>query len=98
MSRKSENYNGWTNHATWCVNLWLSNDESSYRHWQRATRGEKAIGGRKYQIVNRLAERLENELSEECKNSNGHGMWQEISADELSLVNWREIARDLLEE
>src|ERR1051326_7698033 len=24
-------YNGWKNHATWCVNLHLSNDEPLYR-------------------------------------------------------------------
>lgn len=25
-----QGYNGWTNHATWCVNLWLSNDQGTY--------------------------------------------------------------------
>lgn len=24
-------YNGWTNYETWCVHLWLSNEEGSYR-------------------------------------------------------------------
>ena len=23
-------YNGWTNYETWCVHLWLSNEEGSY--------------------------------------------------------------------
>jgi len=27
-------YNGWTNHATWAVNLWVLNDESTYREWR----------------------------------------------------------------
>jgi hypothetical protein len=24
---KDDTYNGWTNYETWCVNLWLDNDE-----------------------------------------------------------------------
>ena len=26
-----DGYQGWTNYATWCVHLWLSNEEPSYR-------------------------------------------------------------------
>ena len=27
----AESYNGWANYPTWCVNLWLSNEEGLYR-------------------------------------------------------------------
>jgi len=30
MGRLKLSYNGWENHATWCVNLWLSNVEWAY--------------------------------------------------------------------
>ncbi len=25
-----QGYNGWSNYETWCANLWLTNDESTY--------------------------------------------------------------------
>ena len=31
---KNERYNGWANYETWCVHLWLSNEEGSYRYWR----------------------------------------------------------------
>jgi len=31
---KDERYNGWANYETWCVHLWLSNEEGSYRYWR----------------------------------------------------------------
>ena len=34
MSSDTKTYNGWTNYETWCVHLWLSNDEGTYRYWR----------------------------------------------------------------
>jgi len=38
---QTETYNGWKNHATWCVNLHLSNDEPLYR--EALARTEEAV-------------------------------------------------------
>lgn len=31
MNANENSYQGWANYPTWCVNLWLSNDEPLYR-------------------------------------------------------------------
>ena len=34
MSNDDTRYNGWANYETWCVHLWLSNEEGTYRYWR----------------------------------------------------------------
>lgn len=34
----NSNYNGWTNYATWNVNLWLTNEEGSYSYMMEQAR------------------------------------------------------------
>jgi len=50
-----QGYNGWTNYETWCVNLWLTNDQGLYnlmlqlptasaiKNWREQT-GETSFG------------------------------------------------------
>jgi hypothetical protein len=33
-SDETKRYNGWSNYETWCVHLWLTNEEGSYRYWR----------------------------------------------------------------
>lgn len=30
---EDKQYNGWTNYATWSVNLWIDNDEGTQNYW-----------------------------------------------------------------
>lgn len=31
---KLEEYNGWDNYYSWCINLWITNSESTYNHFK----------------------------------------------------------------
>jgi hypothetical protein len=36
-------YNGWTNYETWNVNLWIDNDEGTYRAKREYIRGLECV-------------------------------------------------------
>lgn len=69
-------YNGWTNYETWCVALWLGNDEGSYNYWREQARdvwdeaADPAERNRYFKQTQeefakyKLAERLKDELRE----------------------------------
>jgi len=43
-TQAQEKYNGWTNWDTWAANLWLNNDEWTYRFaWSCRNRDDKFL-------------------------------------------------------
>lgn len=42
MRQNDSTYNGWANHETWAVHLWLSNDEGSYYAAREAATSDTA--------------------------------------------------------
>lgn len=95
-------YNGWTNYETWAVNLWLSNDESSYNGvlrlademWEDAE-FEDGPFTRKEHAARLLSDQLKTDVD------NGSpiqtGMYADLLKAALSEVNWYEIAERYLE-
>lgn len=75
-------YNGWTNYETWCVNLWLTNDQASYFTICSLPDAE-AIKD----YVDQL--RCYEEVS---------GMFADLLTSALQSVNWHEIYDGLHEE
>jgi hypothetical protein len=95
-------YNGWHNYETWCVNLWLDNEESSYRYWrsmaEEAWEAAEARGSytKKESAVKALAETLCQEYTDNMPVSDG--VYGDVLQAAFSEVDWQEIATALLEE
>ena len=84
-----EGYNGWKNYETWCVNLWLTNDEwaeselrmlsqiSGVSVGHRADRVEEMVNEMRYAV-------LQGEAS----------MFTDLLNGALGSVDWREIVEN----
>ena len=84
----SEEYNGWTNHSTWLVHLWITNEEGSYHHWR-----EQAAEMDPDTLALALREAHEEEADEVPQ-----GWRKDAVLGVVSEVNWREIAEHFTEE
>lgn len=95
-------YQGWTNHATWLVKLWIDNDRPAYTTWRHITK-EIWKKSRKNKVFTRM-EVARNELSRRLKHHFENnmpslkGFWQDLLQGAIEEVNWVEIAAEMLEE
>ena len=93
-------YNGWSNYETWAVNLWLSNEEGSYRYWTDRTRellAECADEDADRSALARLAEELKESVHESCTIEKASLAADLINAA-LGEVDWCEIARSMIDD
>jgi hypothetical protein len=109
MSDKT--YNGWTNYETWCIGVWIDNDEPMYREvtalaqsvWDESS-GLSAyakftgneIFNREEKAVYTLSNALKEKFEEE-KPEMGNTVWSDLLDAAVDEVNWRELAEHFLE-
>jgi hypothetical protein len=102
-------YNGWKNYETWCVNLWLSNDEGTYNHCRSLAaecRDEAPVDQRvkdgiwpEADATKFLLSDCLKEFVEEQNPLNGQAtMFSDLLNAALSEVDWHEVAEAFLEE
>ena len=82
------NYNGFTNKATYLLSQWVNNQEYSYNLW---TTRAKSLS------VNDLTEDLKEYFEDEIYPLAGTTPYTDLLDLALDLVNWREIAIKLKE-
>lgn len=105
MSMETQKYNGWTNYATWCVNLWLSNDESTYFYLvQQATEIKNnpdyfKIGDQKIlkNPVVRLADIIKHMIDDSNPILDQADLYNDVLRHALAFVDYQEIAKSYLE-
>jgi uncharacterized membrane protein YkoI len=108
MSDETNKYNGWANYETWCVHLWLTNEEGDYRYWrEEAARHRKEAprhanvreGIWSVELAERvsLAEEMKSEI-EEASPIEGASLFSDLLNGAISEVDWQEVADAFLEE
>jgi hypothetical protein len=103
MSANPKEYNGWSNYETWCVNLWLTNDEGTDRELSRIIRGfrkdEEDANSENdvYGAAKAIKEWVEDEDSGMLPDL-GATMAADMLGAAMSEVDWDEIAENHMED
>ena len=95
-------YNGWSNYETWCVRLWIDNEQSSIDSWREIAREIYDVSkGLDHHHITKddraridLARRLKYEIEDHP--FPGSGLYTDLLNAALSEVDWHEIATSLL--
>ena len=102
-------YNGWTNYETWCVHLWLTKEEGTYRYCRDAAREAAANASTCEQVRRKvwtvdeakkftLADRLKEFVQEANPLTDQATMFTDLLNAAISEVDWHEIAEAFLSE
>lgn len=104
---EDKSYNGWTNYETWAVNLWLENEEGTYRYWraqaeshltedQACDEVRDGIWTTDEAAKFNLADQLKDEVENDSPISEA-SLYSDLLNAALSEVNWPEVAESFLE-
>jgi len=86
MQTEAKTYNGWTNYETWCVNLWLTNEQGSAEFLtETATRPAD---------LSERAQSLKEWVTDADDDFPSSGLFQDLLQAALDNVDWREIVEN----
>lgn len=99
-------YNGYKNYETWCVTLWLENDQATYEYWREQARRQAIEAPQAEQVLKGywsseqaakflLADQLKSEF-EETNPLEKADVWSDLLNAALDAVDWHEVAGQFL--
>jgi hypothetical protein len=93
-------YQGWSNYETWCVKLWIDNEEGSHLYWGERARERYEESKEENDELHAARCALADELKEAFEDAAPElqGMWADLLNAALSEVNWYEMAGSMLED
>jgi cytochrome P450 len=101
----NQKYQGWANHTTWCINLWLSNEEGSYRYWTERAQAawddsdeDSTPEERSAEARQTLADWLKDEIEEANPLAAGGSMWSDLISSAIEDCDWWELANAWLDD
>ena len=98
-STSERGYQGWANFETWCLALWIDNDESSHAYWRERAReawaeaeqgGNRFVDDRESRAALLLAGWLKAEVEEASPELGG--FYGDVLNAAIAEVDWHEIA------
>lgn len=100
-------YNGWKNYETWCVKLWIDNEEGSYNYWREQARravwdlpekGDEDYEDERENAISHVADCLAAGHEEYIERLGLAGFAADLMNASLGEVDWHEIAESLIED
>jgi hypothetical protein len=84
--KKTMSYQGWKNYETWCVALWIDNEEGLYHEVC------DMVHSMRFKEMYEIADTLKDYIEEMNPLSGDASMWSDLLGAALSEVDWIEIA------
>jgi len=95
MTKDDERFNGWANHETWAVSLWLFNDEGLYDTARECVRSRSDDNAAK--IADNLRDMVR-DLAADAGITDKATLWSDLVGYALDRCDWDEIAAAFTED
>jgi len=101
-------YEGWKNYETWCVSLWIDNEQTSYEYWREEARRHQGEAPTSRNVQDciwtasqavrfGLADQLRDEITDAAPAADP-SVYSDLLMAALQEVNWNEIAEAIVAE